>query len=167
ERRKLGLFVDRAAAERQARQLLESLDCEHLHPRARVRSLSIANQQMVEIAKALSYNARVLIMDEPTAVLTRRETEALFRTVRRLRQSGVTIVYISHLLPEVLGICDRITVMRDGRVVETLDPQRTQAATKRELAGLMVGRTMIEHFPPRDRPADPTLALEVRNLSVA
>jgi ribose transport system ATP-binding protein len=79
ERRKLGLFVDRAAAERQARQLLESLDCRHLHPRARVRSLSIANQQMVEIAKALSYNARVLIMDEPTAVLTRRETEALFR----------------------------------------------------------------------------------------
>ena len=167
ERRKLGLFVDRAAAERQARQLLESLDCRHLHPRARVRSLSIANQQMVEIAKALSYNARVLIMDEPTAVLTRRETEALFRTVRRLRQSGVTIVYISHLLPEVLGICDRITVMRDGRVVETLDPQRTQAATERELAGLMVGRTMSEHFPPRDRPADPTLALEVRNLSVA
>jgi ribose transport system ATP-binding protein len=166
ERLMLWRIVNRRATERQARELLASLDCGHIDPRASVRSLSIANRQMVEIAKALSYRARVLIMDEPTAVLTRRETEVLFRVVRRLRESGVTIIYISHLLPEVLGICDRITVMRDGRIVETLDEERTKRTTERELAGPMVGRTMSEHFPPRARSADPITALEVLKLEV-
>ena len=163
ERRRFGL-VDRRATERIAGDLLYSLHS-HVSPRARVGTLSIAQQQAVEIAKALSYQARVLIMDEPTAVLTRHETEALFRVVRKLREGGVTIVYISHLLPEVLGLCDRVTVMRDGRIVATLDEERVKRTTERELAGLMVGRAMSEHFPKRS-PASDEVVLRVNNVSV-
>ena len=90
-------------------------------PRRLVRTLSIADKQMVEIAKALSYNASVLIMDEPTATLTEREAGTLLDLVDQLRKTGVTIVFISHILPQVLRVSDRITVLRDGIVVTTLE----------------------------------------------
>jgi ribose transport system ATP-binding protein len=120
---------------------------------------------MVEIAKAVSQDARVLIMDEPTAVLTARETAALFGLIARLRSQGVTIVYISHILPEVLKVCDRITVLRDGKWVTTLDRPRVESATEHELAGLMVGRQMEDFFPPRGTPGT-DVVLSVKNLSV-
>lgn len=147
ERVRLG-FVDRRRSEREARELLSRLECP-IDPAAKVRTLSVAQKQVVEIAKALSCNARVLIMDEPTAVLSGRETTALFKLIDQLRCDGVTIVYISHILPEVLNICDRVTVMRDGQIVTMLEGSRLRATSEKELASLMVGRTMSEHFPPR------------------
>ena len=141
-------FVDRQRAESEARKLLERIG-HNLDPSRLVRTLSIADKQMVEIAKALSYNATVLIMDEPTATLTEREANALLGLVDQLRKTGVTIVFISHILPQVLRISDRITVLRDGIVVTTLDAQEVRTTGERELASLMVGRSMTEYFPPR------------------
>ncbi|HEV7300778.1 MAG TPA: sugar ABC transporter ATP-binding protein [Tepidisphaeraceae bacterium] len=163
EKHRLG-FVDSRWAHRNAADVLESLNCP-INPAARVRDLSLANKQMVEIAKAVSTNASVVIMDEPTAVLTRREVDALFGLIGRLKAKGVAIVYISHILSEVVSTCDRVTVMRDGKVVETLDRQRVQEVGERGLATLMVGRPMGDHFPPRNRP-DARIAFEVRNLNV-
>ncbi len=157
-------FLDRRAMRRGAREALASLDSA-VSPTAKVRTLSIAQQQMVEIAKAVSQNAKVLIMDEPTAVLTARETKALFAFIDRLQAGGVTIIYISHILPDVLHVCDRITVLRDGRLVTTLDESRTKSATEKELAALMVGREMSDFFPPRT-PAGGEVVMSVRNLSV-
>ena len=152
----------RGAAE--AKTLLERIG-HRLDPRRLVRTLSIADKQMVEIAKALSYDASVLIMDEPTATLTEREASTLLALVDHLRQSGVTIVFISHILPQVLRISDRITVLRDGRIVTTLDRGEVRATTERELASLMVGRPMTDYFPPRNSHWD-NVALAVKNLSV-
>src|SRR5262245_56802857 len=104
---------------------------------------------MVEIAKALSYGASVLIMDEPTATLTEHESAKLLELVDKLRKTGVTIVFISHILPQVLRISDRITVLRDGRVVTTMENERLRRLTERDLASLMVGRPMADYFPPR------------------
>ncbi|CAN5439825.1 sugar ABC transporter ATP-binding protein [soil metagenome] len=157
-------WVDGRLMRTAASELLTSLDSP-LSPRAKVRSLSIAQQQMVEIAKAVSQKARVLIMDEPTAVLTARETKALFALIERLKQTGVTIVYISHILPEVLQVCDRITVMRDGKIVKTLDDPRAENVTERQLASLMVGREMSDFFPPRNT-AGSEVVLSIKNLSV-
>src|SRR5690606_944069 len=103
----------------QAQEILDSLHL-NLNPRQRVGGLSVARQQMVEIAKALSYNAQVLIMDEPTAALTDAEIEELFHTIQRLRQQGIGIVYISHRMEEIRRITDRVTVMRDGQYIDTL-----------------------------------------------
>src|SRR5206468_2316441 len=131
----------------------------------KVRHLSVAEKQMVEIAKAVSTRASVLIMDEPTAVLTQREVTALFALIERLKRDGVAIVYISHILPEVLRICDRVTVMRDGAVVETINSLPLQLLGERGLASKMVGRPMADHFPPR-QPPDGDIAFYVRNLNV-
>ena len=157
-------WVNSLSMKRDAKQLLAGLDSP-LPPGAKVRTLSIAQRQMVEIAKAVSQNACVLIMDEPTAVLTSRETKALFSLIDRLKRTGVAIVYISHILPEVLHVCDRITVLRDGKVVTTLDEPATRSATERQLAGLMVGREMSDFFPPKASPRE-EVVLSVRNLSV-
>src|SRR5918911_1049503 len=110
-----------------------------LDVRARVEDLSVARQQMVEIAKALSLDARVIIMDEPTSALTDRETEALFGLIGRLRRQGVAVVYISHRLEEIFRVADRVTVLRDGQLVGTLSI--TEASPAR-LIGMMVGREL-------------------------
>ncbi|WNG52059.1 sugar ABC transporter ATP-binding protein [Archangium minus] len=157
-------LIDRKATNARAVELLKALDCP-LEPERKVRTLSLAQKQMVEIAKALSTDARVLIMDEPTAVLTQRETRALLALIQRLKQQGVAIVYISHLLPEVLQVCDRITVLRDGRAVASVDGPRIKTLGERELASMMVGRPMSEHFPPR-QPHGSQVRLAVRGLSV-
>ena len=149
-----------------AAELLGRLGCD-VPAGARVASLSVAQQQLVEIAKAVSLDAAVLILDEPTAVLGAHEVTALFALVDRLRAAGVAIAYISHLLPEVLRLADRVTVMRDGRVVETLTREQAAAAGEHGLAGRMVGRPMASHFPPREPvPASAEVALDVWNLSV-
>jgi ribose transport system ATP-binding protein len=159
-----GGLVNRRRAQDESRLLLDRIG-HKLDPGRPVRTLSIADKQMVEIAKALSYNASVLIMDEPTATLTEREANVLLGLVDHLRQTGVTIVFISHILPQVLRISDRITVLRDGRVVTTLDGPEVRATSERDLASLMVGRSMTDYFPPR-RPHWDDVALSVRNLSV-
>jgi len=125
-----------------------------------VGRLSVAEQQLVEIARALSAKARILVLDEPTSALSESETEALFTTLRRLRSQEVGIIYISHRLEEILRLADRITVLRDGRSIGT---QETARVNQRELVRWMVGRDIVDHFHrPPARPG--SVALEVRNL---
>ena len=157
-------WIKESATRAAAGRLLASVGC-NVPPGTLVRSLSIAQKQMVEIAKAVSTNASVLIMDEPTAVLSGRETAALFGLIARLRSDGVAIVYISHILPEVLKMCDQVTVMRDGKVVQTMDAATLQQIGERGLASKMVGRPIADHFPKRESPGD-KIAIEVRGLSV-
>jgi len=131
-----------------------------LDVRARVDELSVARQQMVEIAKALSLDARVIIMDEPTSALTERETEALFDIIARLKSHGVAVVYISHRLDEIFRVADRVTVLRDGRLVGTLPVAQ---ATQPQLISMMVGRELTTLFPKESvEIGDPVL--EVRHL---
>ncbi len=164
EPRRLG-FVRRRAMESQAASLLVHVGA-RIDPRARVETLSVAEQQLVEIAKALAVDARFLIMDEPTAVLSARETKALFALIRRLSASGVSVVYISHLLPEVLSLCTRISVLRDGKLVTTVGPRES---TEASLASLMVGRELADVYPtklpPRAQAGTPA-AIELRGLQV-
>jgi ribose transport system ATP-binding protein len=124
--------------------------------------LSIAGKQLVEIAKALSYEASVLIMDEPTAVLSEQETANLFALIGELKGKGVAILYISHRLAEVETICDRISVFRDGKLVQSLGKGEANQA---EMANLMVGRPLGDMFPARTVLHEPEAALEVEMLS--
>lgn len=145
---KQGLFrrVDWGARRRRCRELLERAGS-HIDPDTVVSSLSMPEQQVVEIAKALGTNAKVLILDEPTASLSDREVEQLFRVVRQLRSEGVGLIYISHRLEELLEIADRVTVLRDGNVIAT---KEMQGVTQAELIGLMVGRELSAVFPKKD-----------------
>jgi ribose transport system ATP-binding protein len=152
--------VDRRRAIREARTLLSSLGLD-LDPSLPVHRLGVAEQQLVEIAKALSQKARILVMDEPTAALSERECDHLFRIVRRLRDEGVAIVYITHRLMEVMVLGDRITVLRDGRKVAELTPKET---TPDDLVRLMVGRPVKAAFERRARFQPGEVALEIRNL---
>jgi ABC-type sugar transport system ATPase subunit len=156
----VGLLNDRAM-EQAAAALLVQLEC-HIRPGQLVRDLRVGDQQLVEIAKALSVETEILIMDEPTSALTEAEAARLFRVIERLRARGVTILYISHKLDEVFRLADRITVLRDGRRVQTLE---RHAADPRKITHLMVGRE-IEAVDLGDaRPAG-DVVLEVRDLSL-
>jgi ABC-type sugar transport system ATPase subunit len=160
-RGRFGLIDDRAM-EKAAGALFQQLDCK-IDPRARISELRIGDQQLVEIAKALALKTDVLIMDEPTSALTETEVERLFGVIERLRKQGVTILYISHKMDEVFRLSDRITVLRDGKVVKTLD----RAATNpREIAHLMVGRE-IESINLGDGRSSGDVVLKVQNLSLA
>ncbi len=145
----------------QAQEILSSLHL-NLNPKQRVGGLTVARQQMVEIAKALSYNSQVLIMDEPTAALTEAEIDELFHMIHRLREQGIGIVYISHRMGEIKKITDRVTVMRDGHYIDTL---LTPETTIDKVISLMVGRTIYESKP--ELPATPPTesVLDVRNLN--
>jgi rhamnose transport system ATP-binding protein len=144
----------------QATKPLRSLGV-NLDPHTRVRGLTIAQMQMVEMAKALSFNAKVLIMDEPTSVLTQREVEDLFRITRQLKDGGTAIIFITHRLDEVFNIADRVTVLRDGHYVATKD---IKEVTHDELIRLMVGRTLDALFPKKVVERGKVL-LKVDNLS--
>jgi ribose transport system ATP-binding protein len=139
----LPFIVDRKAMNRSARELLAGLGV-NLDVRRPVGELSIAEQQMVEIARAVSLDARILIMDEPTAVLTEREIRELFARIRKLKADGVSIIYISHRMEELFKIGDRVTVLRDGSVVGTRD---IADVTKPELIRMMVDRELTQQFP--------------------
>lgn len=132
-----------------------------LDPAMQVRKLSPAQKQLVEIAKAISQNARLLIMDEPSAPLSAAEVETMFEIIGRLKERGVTVIYISHRLEELFRIADRVTVMRDGRYVDTLV---TSQANRQRLINLMVGRELKEYYPRRTGAPGETV-LEVRHLS--
>jgi ABC-type sugar transport system ATPase subunit len=155
-----GWRVDWKARYRRADSLLKSLGAS-INPRRLARTLSMADQQVVEIAKAVGSDARILLMDEPTAALTEAEAGRVFQLVRRLKADGVGIVYISHRLEEILAIADRITVLRDGRAVAC---REAAGVGRDELIQLMVGRSIESVYPKRDVPIG-EVALEVRSLS--
>ena len=161
-RSRLSFMVDDRRQVEQAAELIERLHLK-LDPKARVRDLKVAQQQMVEITKALSLDASVLIMDEPTAALTTTEIDELFRIIRTLRGQGVGVVHISHRLEELRQISDRVTIMRDGRHVATVE---TRAVSMDEIISMMVGRTIYEEapqIPDAEIPQD--VVLEVRGLT--
>ena len=161
--KKKGWLLDDAAMARDAAAALAEVGL-HIDPATKVRRLIVAEKQLVEIAKALSRHARLLIMDEPTATLTPGETERLFQLIGRLRADGVTVVYISHKLDEVERVTDEIIVMRDGRFV-TRAP--TAEVTRHQMANLMVGREIADLYPPRDAvDASAAPALRVQDFSV-
>lgn len=153
--------LDRKTMNARTAELLREVAAEFA-PDTLVGDLSLAQKQLVEIAKALSCEASILIMDEPTAVLSDHETNVLFELIGRLKAQGVTVIYISHRLPEVERICDRITVLRDGKLIKTVFRGE---ASQTEMASLMVGRDLEEVFPERAavRPEEP--AIRVRGLS--
>lgn len=160
-RQRLPFMLDEKAINQQTVHLLEMLNLD-LNPRIKVSELSVAKQQMVEIAKALSFNSDVLIMDEPTAALTETEIEELFEIIRGLRAKGVGIVYISHRLEELKHISDRITVMRDSCFINTVS---TPDATIDQIISMMVGRTIYEASPEVPEDTNQPIVLEVRNLN--
>lgn len=160
-RRLLPFMLDDNAINKQTVQFLDMLNL-NLDPRTKVAELSVAKQQMVEIAKALSFNSDVLIMDEPTAALTETEIDELFSIIRDLRGKGVGIVYISHRLEELKQISDRITVMRDGCYIDTVN---TPSATIDQIIGMMVGRAIYGGAPEVPENGDQPIVLEVRNLN--
>ena len=141
-----GLLVNKALMNSKTAELLESLGITAIRPTMQVRSLTVAEQQVVEIAKAVSYDARIISMDEPTAALAGAEVELLYEIVARLRERGTAILYVSHRLREVFDLCDVITVLKDGKVVST------QPATELDdarLVRLMVGRPISAFFPDK------------------
>lgn len=163
ESKRLGrLLLDKTAMRAETRKLLDRLG-EDIDLRRPVGELTVAQRQMIGIARALARRSRVLIMDEPTASLSARETEVLFRIVRQLRRDGVGLVYVSHRLEELFELCDRVTVLRDGRFVAT---RPVNEVDRRELIRLMVGRDAGElaSAPSTDRKPGET-RLEVRGLS--
>ncbi len=161
EMRKKSGLLDKKRMMQRTSELLRELEVE-IKPDEKIENLSTAQKQMVEICKAVAIDARLLIMDEPTTVLTRYEIDTLFNLLRRLQKQGTTIIYISHKLKEVRAICDRVVVLRDGEVVfaETIEK-----ISELEMAQRMVGRELSQVFPEKKAPAS-EIVLEVRNLSV-
>jgi ribose transport system ATP-binding protein len=159
-------IVDNRAMELETSRLLADLDVEKsISPSALVSRLSLAQQQTVEIAKALSYKAKILVMDEPTAALSPHEIAALFDRVRVLRDRGLAVIYISHRLREIFELADRVTVLKDGRLVQTVDVAST---TTRDLVRAMVGRDLSSYFPPHATAGDVgDVRLSIRGGSVA
>lgn len=161
ELRKPTGILDKEAMKARTRELLAQLSVD-LDPEARIEGLSAAEKQMVEICKALAFDSRVLIMDEPTTMLTKYEIEILFRLTRKLRSEGMTILYISHKLKEVKQLCDRVAVLRDGELVHD---SPTSEVTILEMAQKMVGRELGSIFPPKCIPGD-EMVFEARGVTV-
>jgi len=157
---KKGIFVDYESMKRETLKILEGMGMQ-FDVSLPVYKLSIAQQQMVEIAKALSMNTKLLVMDEPTATLTSHEVASLFRVMHKLKAEGVTIIFISHHLPEVFEICERMTVLKDGELVGCFD---LESMTEERLICLMVGRECDEIFPPNLNSAMDDELLRVEGL---
>lgn len=153
-------LMNYAALERKAQVVLAQLG--NIDPRAKVGSLSISTQQLVEIAKALTLDARILILDEPTSALTEAETEKLFSIVHRLKARGLGIIHISHRMAEIFDHCDRVTVFRDGNFVDCLEVAET---SPQEVVNRMVGRDIAQLYPPKLDSAPGRPLLQVEGLS--
>jgi len=138
-----GIFINYKKLYQNTADILDMLGVE-IDPKAKIKDLNIGSQQMVEIAKAVSQNAEILVMDEPTSSLTNQEIEILFKLISRLKDQDIAIVYISHRLEEVFEICDRVTVLRDGQFVGEVETAETD---EDELIKMMVGRTIEDRFP--------------------
>lgn len=157
---KKGLFIDDRKMHEEAQKILNDLGID-ISTYAQVGSLSVAKQQMVEIAKAISFNSKILVLDEPTATLTEREIEQLFEIIRRLQKKGVGMVYISHRMAELSQICERVTVIRDGQYIGT---RTLKEITMDELVNMIVGRSLEDKYPKYTRKIRNEIALEVRNV---
>ena len=153
-------ICDRKAMRKRVQEILDMLGVD-IDPTQRMDELSIGQQQMIEIAKALMVDAKVLIMDEPTAALTQSETEVLFKVVNSLRQKGVSIVYISHRMEEIFELCDRITILRDGTYIDT---KRIADIDMNDIVIMMIGREIGERYPVRNSKIG-DVAFEVKNLN--
>jgi rhamnose transport system ATP-binding protein len=154
-------LIHNAERRRRTLQILDRLGA-HINPDRLVKHLTVGEQQIVEIAKALAVDVRILIMDEPSAVLPSNDMDRLYAVIRALRASGASIIYISHRLEEIFLIADRVTVLKDGRSVMT---RPISNVTRAELVNSMVGRELTEQYPPPDAQLGETL-LKVRNLCV-
>lgn len=130
----------------EAKKIFDNMGID-INPNSLVKELSIAQKQMVEIARVLSSETKVLIMDEPTSSISKKETEILFRLINDLKESGVSIIYISHRMEELFEICDRITIMRDGKTISTLNTK--DVSSEEELVNLMIDRKLDQFFPKR------------------
>lgn len=156
---KFGFVIDEARERAEATRLFSELGIE-LNPAAKMKTMSVAKRQMAEIVKAVSYDAKVIILDEPTSSLAEKEVNKLFEIVRKLRDRGISFIYISHKMDEVFRICDDVAVLRDGEVIF----QKHVADTNmNELITAMVGRPLTNRFPPLDNEPGETI-LEVKNL---
>ncbi|HNS35682.1 MAG TPA: sugar ABC transporter ATP-binding protein, partial [Mesotoga sp.] len=153
-------FLNKREMKKRTVTLLEELK-KSIHPEEKIERLSVAQKQMVEIAKAIAFNSKLLIMDEPTTVLTLNEIETLFDLMRNLKESGVTIIYISHKLKEVKEICDRVMVLRDGK---TISISQTDEADEEEMARRMVGRELSQVFPEKVSPSE-EIVFQVENVT--
>ena len=153
-------ICDRKAMRKRVQEILDMLGVD-IDPAQRMDELSIGQQQMIEIAKALMVDAKVIIMDEPTAALTQSETEVLFEVVNSLRKKGVSIVYISHRMEEIFELCDRITILRDGTYIDT---KRIADIDMNDIVKMMIGREIGERYPLRDAKIG-DVAFEVKNLN--
>ncbi len=147
-----------------AEKSMEKLGVKGFDCTKKVKRLSVAMQQLVEIGKAIFNDIDILVMDEPTAVLTDRETESLFRVIQEIRKKGISIIYISHRLEETIELCDRITVLRDGTLVETIDNVKRNVK-KEYIVSRMVGRELLDYYPKRDFQYSEEAIFEVKNFS--
>ncbi|MBR2562672.1 MAG: sugar ABC transporter ATP-binding protein, partial [Eubacterium sp.] len=155
-------LIDHHKMNVEARKLLDMLGQNEIDEKEYVRNLKIAQKQMVEIAKAVSFDVKVLIMDEPTSMLTSRETTILFDLIRRLASEGMGIVYISHRLAEIKEVCDKVTILRDGSLIAT---KKVSEISEQEIANLMVGRE-VTYKKAGNFKGDPNdVLLEVQNVS--
>jgi ribose transport system ATP-binding protein len=156
-----GILIDKKAMVEKSHEIFQQFGID-IDPNKLVSSLTVGYQQLVEIAKAISQNAKILIMDEPSAPLTKAEAERMYQLVDKLKEKGVTIIYISHRMEEVFRLTDRVTVMRDGEVIKTMNTAETNLD---ELVRLMVGRELKETYPARKFCICDEVMLDVHNLS--
>lgn len=155
-----GLIIDEKTRYKKTEELLAKFDCT-IPPNTLIRDISIANRQIVELAKAVVRNAKVVVMDEPTAAITMAEQEKLYQLVKKLKEDGVTVIYISHRLEELFIICDRISVLRDGQYVTTCD---IKDLTKQDMIKLMTGRDLTNTYPEK-KPCTDEVVLETKDLT--
>lgn len=155
-----GVFLSRHQMNENAEKLMQRIGI-HISPQTKMKELTVAQMQMVEIAKAVSLNARILIMDEPTSAISEREVEVLFQLIRRFKENGVGVIYISHKMDEIFQIADRITVMRDGKTIGTYNAAELNTDS---LIALMVGRELTNIYPEKKEIAYGEVLLEVENL---
>ncbi|GMQ58322.1 galactose/methyl galactoside ABC transporter ATP-binding protein MglA [Vallitalea sediminicola] len=154
------IFIDEEKMYKDTLEIFQKLDI-NLDPRQNVKNLSVSESQMIEIAKAVSYNSKIIVMDEPTSSLTENEVRHLFKIIRALREDGVAIIYISHKMEEILEISDEITVMRDGKWITT---RFSENITTDEIINLMVGRELTNRFPKKtNKPGE--VILKVNNIT--
>ena len=155
-----GFFVDEKKMYNDTINIFKDLDIK-VDPRKKVAELPIAERQMIEIAKAVSYKSKVIVMDEPTSSLTEKEVDHLFKIIKKLKESGVGIIYISHKMEEIKMISDEITILRDGKWISTNDVSKISTE---QIISMMVGRDLTERFPKKDNTAK-EMILEVKNLT--
>ena len=157
---KKGLFVNEKEMLSRTSQLFEDIGVD-VDPRATLEDLSVSQRQMVEIAKAISYNAKIIVLDEPTSSLTENETEKLFSIIKKLQKQDIGVIYISHKMEEIFSICDEVSVLRDGNYVDT---KSVQDVTMDSLINMMVGRDLEHRFPPKTNTVG-DIRLKIEDLS--